>query len=191
MEHKGTVTLETERLILRRFELGDANDMFSNWASDPEVTKYLAWPTHSSIEVSKFVINDWVSSYDKKEYYSWAIELKGERKVVGSITAVKVNDLTNAIEIGYCIGRNYWGNGITAEAGKAVVKFLFEEVKANRVCAYHAPENPNSGKVMKKIGMTYEGTLRQSDICNQGIVDSDVYSILKEEYQKKKENNLC
>lgn len=96
MEHKGTVTLETERLILRRFELEDANDMFSNWASDPEVTKYLTWPTHSSIEVSKFVINDWVSSYDKKDYYSWAIELKGERKVVGSITAVKVNDLTNA-----------------------------------------------------------------------------------------------
>ena len=183
--------LETTRTILRKVKEEDIEAIYHNWTSKDEVTKYLTWPTHSSIEVSKFVINDWVSSYDKKDYYTWAIELKGEKKVVGTIAAVKVNDLTNAIEIGYCIGRNYWGNGITAEAGKAVVKFLFEVVKANRVCAYHAPENPNSGKVMKKIGMTYEGTLRQSDICNQGIVDSDVYSILKEEYQKKKENNLC
>ena len=186
MEHKGTVLLETKRLILRRFEITDAKDMFENWASDPEVTKYLTWPTHENIDVSRYVVNDWVSSYGNDNYYSWAIELKEDKKVVGTIAAVKVNDIVGAIEIGYCIGRNYWGKGITAEAGKAVTKFFFEEVKANRVCAYHAPENPNSGKVMKKIGMTYEGTLRQSDICNQGVVDAAVYSILKEEYFERK-----
>lgn len=186
MQHKGTKSLQTNRLILRRFEESDAKAMFDNWASDSEVTKYLAWPTHRSIDVSKFVINDWISNYDKDNYYSWAIVSKDTNEAVGSIAVVRIDERVGSCEIGYCIGKNYWGQGITAEAGKAVVKFLFEEVKANRVCAYHAPENPNSGKVMKKIGMTYEGTLRQSDICNQGVVDAAVYSILKEEYFERK-----
>ena len=61
MEHKGTVRIETERLILRRFESDDAQAMYDNWASNPNVTKYLTWPTHSSVDVAQWVVNDWVS----------------------------------------------------------------------------------------------------------------------------------
>ena len=63
MTHKGTVPLETKRLILRRFTLDDAEAMFNNWASDPEVTKYLTWPTHTDISVSKTVIESWLHLY--------------------------------------------------------------------------------------------------------------------------------
>ena len=190
MQHKGTVTLEADRLILRRFQADDAQQMFDNWASDSEVTKFLTWPTHKSVDVSKFVINDWLINYDKNDYYSWGIVIKDTNELVGSISVTNIKECAEGIEIGYCIGRKYWGKGITAEAGRAVVKFLFEEVKAIRVCAYHAPENPNSGKVMKKIGMTYEGTLRQSDICNQGIVDAVIYSILRSEYEAGLTSNI-
>ncbi len=65
MEHKGTVYIETERLILRRFTLGDAPAMYKNWASDDEVTKYLMWQAHSDISVSESILHDWVKNYSK------------------------------------------------------------------------------------------------------------------------------
>ena len=75
MNHLGTRELATERLTLRRFEIEDAENMFYNWASDPEVTKYLTWPTHKSVEVTETIIKEWVSQYDRKDFYQWAIEL--------------------------------------------------------------------------------------------------------------------
>lgn len=69
-----------------------------------------------------------------------------------------------------------------AEAVKAVIAFLFEEVGVNRIAARHDVNNPNSGKVMQKAGMKYEGTLRQADRNNQGIIDYAIYSVLKSEY---------
>ena len=69
MEHKGTVTLETPRLILRRLTLADAEPMYRNWASDPGVTKFLTWPTHSSVEVTKQILALWASHYEELNYY--------------------------------------------------------------------------------------------------------------------------
>lgn len=76
MQHKGTKRIETERLILRPFHEGDAGPMFCNWASDPEVTKFLTWPVHKDIEESKQVIKLWVKGNDAPQNYQWAIELK-------------------------------------------------------------------------------------------------------------------
>ena len=75
------------------------------------------------------------------------------------------------------------------EAAAAVLKFLFEEVGFNRIAADHDSNNPKSGRVMQKIGMTYEGTLRKAGFNNQGIIDDVWYSILKEEWEKKKMRN--
>ena len=105
LAHKGTQRIETERLILRPFKLSDANDMFKNWASDDEVTKYLTWPTHSSIEVSQMIIDSWVAAYEDSRYYQWAIELEESREVIGSISLMNVDDEKECGEIGYCIGR--------------------------------------------------------------------------------------
>ena len=185
MKHCGTQRLETERLILRRFVSEDAEAMYKNWASDSEVTKYLTWPTHSSIEVSKFVTDDWVNSYSNEKYYQWAIVLKENGDVpIGSISAVNMNEDISMIHIGYCIGRNWWNKGITSEAMKAVMNFFFEEVEANRIEARHDPENPNSGKAMEKCGMKYEGTMRSADRNNQGICDAAYYALLKSEWKK-------
>ena len=73
LNHKGTQIIETPRLILRPFTMDDAPAMFRNWASDPEVTKYLMWPTHPNVDVSQWVCNDWVSHYAEPDYYQWAI----------------------------------------------------------------------------------------------------------------------
>ncbi len=181
MKHCGTRRLETERLILRRFVPEDAAAMYRNWASDPDVTKFLSWPTHTSQEISKYVISEWVKAYDNEKYYQWAIVLKEIGEPIGSIAVVNMNENTSMLHIGYCIGKPWWHQGITSEALHGVMDFLFDEVGANRIEAYHDPHNPNSGGVMKKCGMKYEGTLRSYSKSNQGICDACVYSILKSE----------
>lgn len=182
MKHLGTKTLETERLLLRRFRVEDAAAMYRNWASDREVTKFLTWPTHESEKISRMVLEDWTSHYGEPDYYQWAIVLKenGEEPI-GSISVVEWDDKVQKAHIGYCIGRNFWHKGITSEALAMVMDFLFDEVCMNRIEARHDTNNPYSGAVMKKCGMKYEGTLRASDYNNQGICDAVWYALLAEE----------
>ena len=185
MKHQGTKTLETSRLILRKFQEGDGDFMYKNWASDPEVTKYLTWPTHPSVEISRKINASWVESYGKPDYYQWAIVPKELGEPIGSIAVVDMFEKAESMEVGYALSRNHWGQGIMTEAFEAVICYLFEEVGVQRVSSRHDPNNPASGAVMRKCGLTYEGTLRQSDWNNQGICDAAHYSILCSEFAKK------
>ena len=93
MKHLGTQTLETHRLLLRRFEVKDAQAMFENWASDPEVTRYLTWPPHENVEVTQGLLQNWVHQYDGADYYSWAIVSKEHGShPIGSIAVVARDD---------------------------------------------------------------------------------------------------
>ena len=180
MKHCGTQTIETERLLLRQFTIDDAQAMYRNWASDPEVTRFLTWPAHSDVEVSKVVLSEWIPAYDKNDYYQWAIVVKADTSgPIGSISAVGMNEETDMVHIGYCIGRRWWHQGIMSEALKAVMDFFFDEVGANRIESRHDPRNLHSGMVMKKCGMQYEGTMRSADRNNQGICDACWYALLK------------
>jgi ribosomal-protein-alanine N-acetyltransferase len=184
MEHLGTKELETKRLILRRFTLGDTENVFNNWANDDEVTKYLTWLTHKDINTTKYVLEQWIKDYEKKDFYNWAIILKDIDEPIGSISVVKQSDDIEMVHIGYCIGKKWWNKGIMSEALNELIKFFFEKVGVNRIESRHDPNNPNSGKVMAKCGMKYEGHLRQADKNNQGIVDTIYYGILAEDYSK-------
>ena len=184
MKHQGTVRLETDRLILRRFKEDDASSMYHNWANDDEVTRFLTWQTYSGIDNAHDFIRFLLDGYGKDDFYQWAIELKETEELIGSISVVRLDDSVDAAELGYCIGRRFWGHGYMTEAVRRVISFLFEEVGANRISARHDTNNPNSGKVMIKAGMSFEGTLRQCDRNNQGIVDCACYSILRSEYRK-------
>ena len=181
MNHIGTIRLETDRLILRRFTMDDAEGMLNNWASDDEVTKYLTWHTHQNIETTMAYIDYCMQEYAKSAFYQWIIEIKETQELIGNISVVKVIDETDSLELGWVIGRKYWGKGYTAEAARVIIEVLFDKVGANCIYAAHDVNNPNSGRVMQKIGMKYEGTLRQSNRNNQGIVDSARYSILRSE----------
>lgn len=181
MKHLGTQRIETTRLTLRRFVESDAEAMFRNWASDPEVTKYLTWPAHGSMEVSQQVMNDWISHYEEDTFYQWAIVPKDLGEPIGTISVVSRNDRAELVQLGYCIGKNWWHRGIMSETLQAVLDFFFEEVGVNRVEAIHDVKNPNSGAVMKKCGMKYEATLRQSGWNNSGICDMAWYALLKED----------
>lgn len=182
MKHLGTRILQTERLILRPFLEEDAEAMFDNWASDPEVTKFLSWPTYKSIDDAHAILNQWLESYDNPEFYQWAIVLKELGQPIGSISVVNLDNRVDLAEIGYCIGKTWWGQGIMPEALKAVMQYLFEVVGMQRLEAGHDPENSASGAVIRKCGFRYEGTLRRRIRSNRGITDVAWYSMLKEEY---------
>ncbi len=181
MTHKGTQRIETSRLILRRAELTDAQAMFDNWASDPEVTKYLTWPTHESKDITHMVLESWVAEYEKPNYYQWMIVPKDLGQPIGTISVVHSRDKIASAEIGYCIGSKWWHQGIMSEALQAVIDYLFDAVGMNRIEAWHDVKNPHSGAVMRKCGMVYEGAHRAAGKNNQGICDLAVYAILKSE----------
>ena len=157
--------------------------MFRNWASDPEVTKYLTWATYEKVECAYPILDLWIRAYEKPEFYQWMIVLKELEEPIGSISVVRQNDRVEEAEIGYCIGRRWWHKGIMTEALAAVVNYLFGEVGMNRVAARHDPNNPHSGGVMRKCGMQYEGTTRSSDRNNQGICDAAHYGLLRRDWE--------
>lgn len=179
MQNRGTGTLETERLILRQFREGDAADMFKNWASDPKVTEFLTWPTHTDIQVTETVVRSWIERYPDLSYYNWAMERKDGKEIVGNISVVKLDEKIETAEIGYCMGKDWWGQGLMPEALTAVIAYLFDEVGLNRVAAYHDTNNPKSGRVMLKAGMKPEGVLRAAGIRHGIYYDKAVYSILR------------
>ncbi len=182
MNHCGTKKLETDRLVLRQYTADDARAMFENWANDEKVTEFLMWKPHTSPTETEQILKDWVRHYSENNYYNWAIVLKENRdEPIGNIAVVHSDEKTDMMHIGYCIGRKWWHKGVTSEALKAVMDFLFDEVNANRIESRHDPRNPHSGGVMKKCGMKYEGTLRSSDWNNRGICDACYYALLKSE----------
>lgn len=186
MKHLGTITIETPRLILRRFCEEDIEPSFRNWTSDPKVTIFLRWPTHPNISVTRTVLTDWIASYEKPDFYQWAIVPKELGEPIGAISVVDMDERIDKVHVGYCIGSKWWHMGYTSEAFAALIPFFFEEMGANRVESQHDPENPFSGKVMEKCGLTYEGTLRQNDFSNRGIVDAAMYGLLRSEYFERK-----
>ena len=180
LNHKGTKTIETDRLILRQFTMDDAEAMFRNWAGDDAVTKHLTWPTHSSVEVSRMVLSDWTSHYPEPDFYNWAIVLKENGpEPIGSIAVVGIRKNVDCAIMGYCMSRAHWRRGIMAEALTALIGFLFDEVGFNRIEADHDSNNPASGRVMEKSGMRHEGILRQAGRNNQGIIDASRWAILR------------
>lgn len=185
--HLETKRIETKRLILRPFCMEDAPAMYRNWASDPEVTKYLSWPSYTSETMAEMRIHWMMDRYREGNVSDWAIVLKDTGYAIGSIGAVSADESVSSVHVGYCIGKAWWHQGITSEALWAVLSYFFEEAGVLRVEARYDAENPNSGAVMRKCGMSYEGTLRASARNNRGIRDAVWYAILKDDYWKRKQ----
>ena len=157
--NRGTQIIETERLILRKFVIEDAKCFYTNVGSDIEVTKYVVWNVHKDVDVTKRAIARWIEEYENPNTYYWAIELKESSEVIGSISCVRVDTKNKTCEMGYVLSSKVWNKGYATETLSAVIKYLQEE-GFKTIYGEHLKSNPASGKVMKKCGMQYEGTLR-------------------------------
>lgn len=179
LQHKGTVKIETERLVLRKFTIYDAKDIFNNWASDVDICKYLRWTKHKNINETINLLNNWIYEYENKSFYQWAITIKESGFLIGSIGLFIINEHDLCGDIGYCISKECWKQGFATEAVKSILKFAFNEVEFNRIETYHSINNPASGKVMIKSGMTFEGVAEEKYKSNLGFEDCNMYSIVK------------
>ena len=185
LTHKGTQTIYTERLVLRRFTVDDAQAMYDNWANDERVSRFLSWSPHKSSEETKQLLEGWCDAYKNDTTYNWAMEYDGT--VIGSISVVEIKERHERAEIGYCMGYAYWNKGIMSEAAKAVIDYLFMEVGVNRIDISHAVKNPASGRVAQKCGLTYEGTKREFFKTSSGeFLDISYYGILRSEWERQK-----
>ena len=189
MTHKGTVTLETERLILRRFVKLDLEPMFNNVWSNFEVWKWTKYEPMNSIDdvltLNNIFTDYWFAKYEKLNFYNWAIQLKSSDEVIGRIRGGVLSEWDERIgqiELAYELGQGWWGQELMPEAVNRVIKFFFCEVGFNRIYTSHAHENPKSGRVMQKCGMVYEGIMRQACIQNNLLFDKVNYAILAKDY---------
>lgn len=175
LKHRGTQEIRTQRLVLRRFREEDAKDFFEVCRKD-EVTRYLTYNSHQSIDDTRSIIALWISEYERQDTYNWAIELDG--RVVGSIGSVKGNDALSSCTLGWQIDVSCWNKGYMTEAAKAVIAYL-QEVGYIRISSCHDTLNPASGRVMQKAGMTFEGTLRCNLLRKDGTLgDMSVYAVV-------------
>lgn len=179
--HRGTQSIRTDRLILRRFTENDAQAMFDTWASDVRVTRYMTWEPHTSVEVTKQLLKLWCEAYQDDRCYRWAIELGG--KLIGNIDVVRLGERSEQALLGYCMGYDYWNRGLMTEAASAVIEYLFQQIGMNRITIRHAVKNPASGRVAQKCGMIKEGVKRQDFKANSGeFLDVAEYAILRSEW---------
>ena len=187
MKFIGTKEIETEKLILRKLTVNDAEEAYKNWCSSYNVSKYVMWKKHENIEETKKLFKMWEKEYEDLTTFRWIVELKETNELIGTIDVASKRYLSfGTCEIGYCYGEKFWGKGYGTEALKAVIKYLFEKCDAKVIYADFMKNNPGSGKVMEKSGMTFEGYLRSRVLDKDGSRnDLGVCSITKEEYFKK------
>jgi len=177
--------LETDRLILRRMHMRDAEDIFA-YSRDPEVARHVLWAAQKDVSEAKEYCRYMMKRYRADQPSSWGIILKNSGRLVGTIGYMDHSEDNASVEVGYSLSRSLWNGGYMTEALRCVIAHTFENMDINRIEAQHELENPSSGRVMEKCGMRKEGVLRQR-LYNKGkYVDVALYAIVKSDYDDLK-----
>jgi [ribosomal protein S5]-alanine N-acetyltransferase len=149
---------KTERLTIRKPGMDDADEIFRSYAQDAEVTKYLTWVPHMSLETTRSYVSQCVADWGKKSNFPFSICLKGGGPVIGMVD-VRVDKFK--ADLGYVLAKEYWKKGYMAEALVPIVDAFLGQSRISRVWAFCDAENYGSGRVLEKIGMECEGKLRR------------------------------
>ena len=181
--HIGTNEIETERLILRRFEYTDDEAMLKYWIADEKIQSLYSEPVYTTKEAVKELLDKYISSYENDDYYRWAIIEKTTGECIGQIAYFLVDSKNHFAEIEYCIGSEFQCNGFATEATKAVIAYGFDKMNLHKVQICTKTINLPSKRVIEKCGFTYEGTLRDYFYLNGEYVGRLYFSILREEYK--------
>ena len=184
MKHAGTQTIQTDRLILRKYEIADAEDMFRNWVTDPENSRFWSWEPHKDISETKSLISGWIDEYTKADTYHWVIVLKSTSQAIGYIYFDEIDNAAQSLSVHYLISRKLWNQGIATEACKSVLEFAFNTIGASKVHSRHHIENPASGKVLRKCGMGYVYTeYKHYPDCERISGNYRIYEITRHTYK--------
>lgn len=183
LTHIGTNTIETERLILRRFNYTDDEDMLQYWIADERIQSLYSEPVYTTKDEVKGLLDKYIGSYDKDDYYRWAIIEKKSNKCIGQIAYFLVDNKNHFAEIEYCIGTEFQCKGYATEATKAIIEYGFKKINLHKVQICTKTINQPSKRVIEKCGFTYEGTMRDFFYMNGEYVGRLYFSILKSEFE--------
>ncbi len=174
---------ETNRLVLRPWREDDAEDLYK-YASNPDIGPPAGWPPHTSVENSREIIRTVLSSPE-----TYAVCLKGTDKPIGSV-GLHRNDLAerdDEYELGYWIGKPFWGQGLIPEASRELLRYAFEELGMARIWCGHYHGNIKSRRVQDKLGFVYHHTTDGIEIKLLGeIRTGHVMLMTREDWEKNK-----
>ena len=174
--------LRTERLLLRKFRAEDATAYFSCLGSSEEVTKYMLWQPHQSISESEDSIRKTLCRYESATPYTWAITLQETGVLIGRVDLLRFDEQTNTCSFAYMLGVDFWNHGYGTEALNAAFNFAFSKLDVEGICADHMADNPASGAVMCKLGMTNQGSIPNKYQKNGVWHDAICYRVTRKEW---------
>jgi len=177
--------MKGDQVLLRHIRLDDAEDMFA-WASDPEVSRFLPWAPHRSIEETRQYIRECIKAYRDEEWLPLAIEDNETGRVIGNLALYAVKPRHGVAEIAFVLSRDLWGRRTIDEAASLFIGWAFQSLDIFRIQAVAAVENEHSIAVLERLGMRFEGILRGYQILHTGPADMKMYSILQPEWKEKK-----
>ena len=187
LKHCGTKTIETERLVLRQFRYEDDDDMLAYWISDPQIQSLYSEPVYTTKNEVKALLDKYIGSCEKDDYYRWAIIEKESKICIGQIAIFLVDSKNHFCEIEYALGSKFHRKGYATEAVKSILDFCFNKVNFHKVQVCHKESNIASQGVIRRCNFAYEGTLRDYFYMDGKYVSRLYYSMLKDEYAKMKD----
>ncbi len=176
--------LKTERLTLRKMQVGDAEDMFE-YACREDVTRYLTWNPHPDFAYTREYLEYLGGRYSAGMFYDWAVVYRPDAKMIGTCGFTSFNCTHDSAEVGYVVNPAYWGHGIAGEALECVLQFGFEDLKLHRIEAKFIKGNERSRHVMEKAGMVFEGYQRDAMRVKGSYVTVGVCAILAADWRLK------
>ncbi len=180
--HNTFPQLETERLILREIGLQDAEGVFQNF-SDEEITDMIGMGRFFTLKDAEELIEEFLAYFEKGTGLAWAITLKETDTFIGTCTFEELDTKNSRGEIGYDLLRDCWGKGLMSEALRAVISYGFEELELNRIDAHTFSINEKSRNMLKRLGFTEEGILRENTRFKGKFRSEVMYSVLKREWE--------
>lgn len=183
MNSIGTKTIETQRLILRKFDIDDTKAVFENWASDENVQSFYREPVYETFDKTKELVENYIEKYKDNDVYRWAVTLKETDECIGQIAYYFVDTNNNNAEIEYCIGGAFQKKGYATEAAKAVIDFGFKKMQLHKISISHMGGNEKSKRVIEKCGFHFDGTWRDYFYIDGEYIDRLYYSLLENEYK--------
>ncbi len=174
--------LKTPRLLLRELRKEDDRDYFA-FASDPQVTRYLRWGPHASLDETQAYMDSVLAGYRSGTDGPWGIELAQEHRLIGAIHLMEIDTHHLKSDIGVVLHPQYWGQGLGREALQAVLALCFTDLGLQRIQGLAITGNASACRMLVKCGMKHEGVLRHYALQKGQWCDFESYSILRSEFR--------
>lgn len=175
---KNNPTLETDRLVLRRLDLTDAEAYFIA-LSNPETMRHMRWDVFQTVEDAISFLRMIDQKHRERLAFHWGVIDKESQKLIGRVAFINFDEENEKTEIGYVISKHYWNKGLVTEAIRELIRFGFAELGVNRIEARCNEDNLGSERVMQKNGMKFEGLLRAQLKMKREFKNQKLYSIIK------------